>query len=142
MGTKYAEVIYETGSKSVVSYEDIAELKEGLKNQHDRAIAGASGGPEGASWPAERVKTVLLYDEHPADLYGGVSVPSDLVKNALPAIIEGSTTAGEVNVWEVISKLRGLLSPLTNDRNAGAHESLYITKETGTLPLDFLGGAK
>lgn len=139
MGTKFAEVIYETGSKSVVSYENVDELKKGLKDQHDRALTGAPGGPDGANWPAERVKTVLLYgDVHPSDLYGGVTVPTDVMKNALPAIVEGSTSAGEVNVWEVISKLRGLLSPLTNDANAGPHESMYVMKETSTLPLDFL----
>lgn len=142
VGTKYAEVIYETGSKSIVSYDDIEVMKEGLKAHHDRATVGAPGGPDGANWPAERVKAVLLYDEHPDTLYAD-GVPTDLVNSSLPSFVEGSTVNGKVNVWELINKLRGLLSPLTNDSNAGPHESMYVMNETDSLPLDFLneGGA-
>lgn len=134
--TKYAEVIYETGSKSVVSYDDLEELKEGLKNQNDRAQRGTPGGPTGHA--GERIKNVLLYDTHPGDYLESGLLSADDVKKKLPTMIDELAMGGQVSVWELISALRGLISPLTLIENTGPHDSMYIAPETGTLPLDFL----
>lgn len=134
--TKFAEIIFETGSKSVVSYEDINELKEGLKNQNDRAMSGAQGGPTGHA--AERVKEVLLYDEHPGDYLESGLVSVDEVKKAFPALIDDLSMGGQVSVWEISNALRAMISPLTLASATGPHDSMYVAKESGSLPLDFL----
>lgn len=134
--TKFAEVIFETGSKSVVSYDSLDELKEGLAEQHRRATSGESGGPTGH--PAERVKEVLLYDEHPGDYLESGLLSADDVKKALPRAIDELSMGGQVSVWELISHIRGMVSPLTLATDTGPHDSMYVVKETDSLPLDFL----
>src|SRR6266403_5337460 len=87
---KHAEVIFETGAHSVVSYDDEAELKSFLSEHHRRVVNGEPGAaqdqvergdinysdpgmvhPDKAKLrPAERIHKVLLYSEHPVDLHG------------------------------------------------------------------------
>lgn len=134
---QFAEVIYETGSKSVVSYEDLDALKAALSDQHNRAISGQAGGPTGHR--AERVKSVLLYNEHPGNLNANGLLPVELLESAIPAMLESLVTDDKlVNVWELIARLRNLLTPLTNAQTTGPHDSMHLAGADGELSMDFL----
>lgn len=135
--SKHAEIIYEPGSKSVVSYETDDELKAALKEQHSRAISGNTGGPGGA--PAERISKVVLYDKHPGDDNGGVVSAA----NVGTLVSEMTQSDGTLNANQLISALREEMSP-TYPQDQGAHNSMY--KMTGTeMDMGFLddssGGA-
>lgn len=135
--TKFAEVIYETGSHSIVSYQDESELKGALAEQHRRAKDGDVGGPTGH--PAERVKTVLLYDEHPADHNSGGLVSVD----ALAELSAGLDTGGQVSVNELNAVLNAESSPVdVGAVRESRHASMYKAPETGKLDLKFLDGGK
>lgn len=133
---KHAEIIYETGSKSIVSYDDLKKLKDGLNEQHRRATRGNPGGPLGHS--AERIKKVLLYDSHPGDLYESGLLPVEVLKTQVPDLIDSVQIGGQVSVWELINKLRELISPLTKAEDTGAHDSMHLAVETESLDLAFL----
>jgi len=123
MATKYAEVIFEPGSKSVMSYESDDELQGALKAHHNRAVSGADGGPAGN--PAERVHKVITYDSHPADDNGGM-VKSD----AVSTLVSGMTKDdGTLDANQLISALREEMSP-TYPQDQGAHNSMYKAEGT------------
>lgn len=125
---KYAEVIYETGSKAVVSYDKLDELKEGLAEQHNRAVTGEAGGPLGHN--AERVNRVFLYDDHPGESSGLVNVAE--AKRILGDLAVGD----QISAAEVTEALRDAASPVYTE-DLGRHESNY--KADGKeLTLDFL----
>lgn len=116
---KYAEVIYEPGSKSVVSYEDLAELEAALTEQHRRAKSGELGGPAGG--PAERVTRIISYDVHPAD-YNSDSV---VHTNELTTLVEGMTGSDScVSIEQLRSALADEASP-TYPNDQGRHESMF-----------------
>src|SRR6266404_1977574 len=134
MALKHAEVIYETGSHAVVSYEDLQDLKNSLAEQQRRAISGEPGGPTGH--PAERIKQVLLYTDHPGDyMYGGL-VTVDKLKSDLPAMIDHVAVGDQVSVWEVISQLRQYMGAIIPVRDASPHDSIFKMQEDGTLDLE------
>lgn len=128
--TKFAEVIYETGSKSVVSYEDVNTLELGLREHNRRAIAGEPGGPGGHA--AERIKRVLLYDEHPGEYNSSGMV------NAQSAIdmIGSKAIGGQVSIWEAIAALRMLASPLAARDQVGPHDSMYLAEPTSEFSME------
>lgn len=132
----YAEVIYETGSKAVVSYDDINALKSGLSQQHQKAVRGNPGGP--GSHQAERIKRVLLYDSHPGELYSSGLLPVEALKEHVNAYADSLQVDGQVSIWQLISKLRELISPLTNANETGPHDSMHLAVEKDELDLDFL----
>lgn len=130
--TKYAEVIYETGAKSIVSFDDLDELKASLVEQQRRATSGEPGGPDGHN--AERVKRVLLYEDHPGDfIQSGMVDVSDAV-DAVKSVAQGD----QVSVWEVQSALRNQISPLVPRDQAGAHDSMYLAPQYDELAMDWL----
>lgn len=141
---KYAEVIYETGDKSVVSYDDLDELKGGLYEQHRRAIAGEPGSAQDyntrsdlgaaeeaaahriATRPAERVKRVILYDTHPADLVsvgneGNQPIDSQQAHKLVDAMTQGD---GSLNMHQLTQALRDEASPVY-PVDQGRHESMF-----------------
>lgn len=123
----FAEVIYETGDKSVVSYDDEAELIAAVKEQHDRAVNGLDAGPQ-AGRPAERVSRVLLYGTtHPADYVP--SVNGDYIKS----LVDQVSVGGELDVNEFNAKLAQATSPLVTTEGS-RHDSLY--KQTEEHELD------
>lgn len=127
----HAEIVFEPGSKSVVSYDNEQELKDFIQEHHSRALAGEAGGPTGH--PAERVTKVLLYDQHPANWGAGGRVWSDKTKE----LIDGMTQDNSFDLHQLTTALRDEVSPVfTQDQ--GRHESLYKMKETGELDLSFL----
>ena len=149
----YAEVIYETGAKSVVHYDSLDELKAGLKEHHRRAISGEPGSAQDQtmrddlnpsdfgvlpsldqmkSRPAERVHKVITYEVHPDDFnMEGLVHTEELTK-----LIDGMSKDGVVDANQLRSALRDEVSPVfPNDQ--GRHESIY--KMNGTdLPVGFL----
>lgn len=138
MDTKFAEVIYETGAHSIISYEDEAEMLAGLKEQQRRAIAGERGGPTGH--PAERIKKVLLYDEHPGDYMLSGLVDASKLKSDTSSMIDKVSMGGQASVWELISQLRQYMTALIPARDKlSAHESWYKMSETGELELENAG---
>lgn len=128
---KHAEVIFEPGSKSVVSYENEDELKSFVKEHHRRAVQGAVGGPTGH--PAERITKVLLYDRHPAEYGVGGRVDA----NNINTLLSGMTQDGSLDANQLIEAVRDELSPVY-PVDQGRHESQYKMQHTGELDLSFL----
>lgn len=133
--TKFAEVIYETGAKSVVSYDNESELLAAVQEQHRRAMSGEDAGPQSGR-PAERVTSVLLYDDHPADFNQGAVVSSDMLNSLASNIGVG----GQVSVAELNEQLSRLASPVDYSNTDDRHASLYKMQETGKLDLSSLEG--
>jgi len=124
----YAEVIYETGSKSVMCVKDEAELMEGLRAHQQRAVDGEAGGPTGA--PAERIKQVLVYDKHPDDLNPDQTVSAEVALEEIKAALKGKDA---VQVHELAALVRNLSSPVVPLDEDGRHNSMYRMKEQKVL---------
>lgn len=129
--TKYAEVIFETGAKSVVSFDDESELKDFLTEHEARATSGEDGGPTGH--PAERIKRVFLYSEHPAN-YAGNAVDAESLNN----LLQGMASEGVVDGNQLIEAVRDEMSPVY-PVDQGRHQSMY-KMEGSEMDLSFLGG--
>lgn len=127
----YAEVIYEPGSKSVVHYDSLDELKAGLKNHHTRAINGEVNGEQGG--PSERVHKVLTYEEHPGDYGDDGKVSTDAVNTLVEGMASGKDT---LDANQLISALRDEMSP-TFPQDQGRHKSMYKA-DGNELDLAFL----
>jgi hypothetical protein len=149
----YAEVIYETGAKSVVQYDSIDDLKGGLKEHHQRAIEGRPGASQQQTArtdvdpndfavmpsvetmmarPAERVHKVLLYDQHPGDIQPKVQA------DTLNSLIDGmKKDDGSVDQNQLIAAIRDEASPVL-PVEAGRLESIYKAEPTEELDLSFL----
>lgn len=162
--TGHAEVIFEDGSHSTLSYENESELRAFLQENHRRAVEGepsatqdqqprqdmlgdpALGGRTPDSFtqmhmsrPAFRAKRVLLYDQHPADLVpvgneGTMPVDASAVKS----LVDGMAGEGDkVNMHQLTQALRDEASPVFA-QNPGKFESQYKMPETSELDLSFL----
>lgn len=150
--TKHAEIIFETGAHSIVSYDDVSEIEDFLSEHTRRVEQGEFGATQDweprtdiepelaaqadrvASRPAERVHQVLLYSEHPIDLHSN-TVNSETVKN----LIDGMTIGGEFNHEQLIQALRDEASPVyPQDQNRLS--SIYKAQEDNELDLSFLDG--
>src|SRR6266550_4915883 len=138
----FAEIIYETGNKSVAYYDTNEEMKSALAEHHRRALGGEPG--SGASqlrndldpgetrigtWVAERIKKVLLYDEHPTD-FGADQLATDKdIKAAVDAAIEKEGIGDLVPIHAVAAAIRDISNPLVAE--PGPQESQYKAPETG-----------
>jgi len=133
--TKYYEVIFETGTHSVMSGESDEEVVAALQNHQARAEAGELGGPAGQ--PAERIKEVLVYDKHPADYKSDDTLSADVALEEVKALIEQLKDAkGVVNVAQLSSAIRTINDPLDSDAMALSRlNSMYKMKETGKLDI-------
>ena len=124
-------MIYETGAHSVVSFDDLDELKAGLAEHHRRAISGEDAQADLAR-PAERVSKVYLYDKHPAGDTSDYSVDA----NTVNSLLSGMTQNGAINGNQLIEAVRDEMSPVY-PVDQGRHESMF--KADGEeLSLDFL----
>jgi hypothetical protein len=145
----YAEIIFETGNKSVAQYDSMEEMKSALAEHHRRALNGEPGTGHSTlrndlepgesrigSWVAERVKKVLLYDEHPASHGEDQLVPIEDVEGAVTSAIDESGMNGVVHVHTVAAAIRDLSNPLIVEPKV--HESQYKMKEKDELDLSFL----
>lgn len=135
--TQYAEVVYEGGDHSVVSFENESELQSALAEQHRRALAGEDAGPAGG--PASRVKKVYLYDEHPTDatpVGNDGNMPVDA--KAVTALVTGMTNKkGQLNMHQMVAALRDEASPVY-PVDPGKHESYFKADSNSEMKLDFL----
>lgn len=160
---KFAEVIYETGAHSIISIDDMDEFKAGLAEHHRRAMSGEPGAPQEQygrndvdpadfavypsldamkSRPAERIKRVFVYDQHPADLVpvgndGTTEVDVDSVNELVSGMAD--TSSGKVNMHRLVQALRDEASPVY-PVNQGRHESQYKMQGTELTDLGFLDG--
>jgi hypothetical protein len=125
----FYEVIYETGTHSIISADSDEEALRGLNEHHRRAVSGETGGPPGH--PAERIKKVLKYERHPMELSLNTNMKSDELKTMVSDIIDSKTLGDEVSVPEVLAAIRELTSPVVV--NNDPHESDYIEHESGEL---------
>lgn len=127
----FAEIIFETGSKSIAQVDSEAELQAFLTEHQRRAINGEVGGPTGH--PAERITKVLLYKEHPGDLMADGLVSTQNVK----ALVDGMDKDGRLNVHQLSAALRDEVSPVY-PQDQGRHNSMYKQQENGEFDLSFL----
>ena len=125
----YAEVIYETGAKSVAQYDSEEEAKTALEAHHNRALSGEAGGPY--QGPAERIKRVLIYDQHPASLNEGGLISSDDAKAKVNELIDAMAMGGEVSVMELAAQVRELSNP--HAAIESPFDSQYKMQEKGEL---------
>lgn len=152
----YAEVIFETGAKSIVSYDSEDELKDFVTEHMRRVTTGEPGAPQEQygrndvspadfnnmpsldkmkDRPAERVHKVFLYNEHPVDLHTKGADAS-----TLHTLVEGMTDKdGRVDHEQLIRALRDEVSPVY-PVDQGRLESQYKAEAVGELDLSFLDG--
>jgi hypothetical protein len=128
-GRVFYEVIYETGTHSIMSAESDEEALQGLEEHQRRALAGETGGPSGH--PAERIKKVLKYHKHPMEAADNQNVSVDSLKEHVNAVIDAKALGDEVSVPEVAAGVRDFTSPLV--LNNPPHESDFIAAEVGEL---------
>lgn len=155
--TKYAEVIFEPGSHSIVSYEDEQELKDFVLEHHRRAVNGEPGAPQDQvlradlspadfavmpsidrmkDRPAERIKRVYLYDKHPVDIH-----PTRANASSVNSLVSGMADEnGTIDHEQLIRALRDEVSPVY-PVDQGRHESIYKASASGELDLSFLEGS-
>lgn len=117
----YAEVIFETGTRTVACYDSEEEMLDAVRAQHDRAVTGKTGGPTGAA--AERVKRIEIYDKHPNDLNVEETISTDVAKKELTGIMERLDQGGSLSLTDLAAGIRELSSPLVVD--ADTHESQF-----------------
>lgn len=150
----YAEVIFEPGASSVLYFESEDELKGFLLEHNNRAIAGQPGAPQDQveradldpsdfaimpsldrmkSRPAERVSRVLIYENHPAELYNS-RVSADTVNSLVAGM---ASDDGTIDHEQLVRALRDEASPVY-PLDQGQHESLYKTEASGEMDLAFL----
>ena len=125
----YVEVIYETGAKSVAQYDSEEEARSALEGQHNRAVSGEPGGPY--QGPAERIKKVLMYDEHPASLNESGLVNAEEAKAKINELIDAMAMGGEVSVMQLAAQVRELSNPHAPVETP--FDSQYKMQETGEL---------
>lgn len=131
----FYEMIFETGSKSVIEAESDEAALSAAKAHHERAIKGEPGrgssteradlAPDDqrfvADYPAERVVKLIKYDQHPASLFEDQTMSADVAKSELNAILKKMGSV--VNLMELAAEVRELANPLVND--AGKQDSMY-----------------
>lgn len=149
----YAEIIYETGNKSIAFYDTEEEMQSALSEHHRRAINGEPGSGASAlrmdldpgetrigTWVAERIKKVLLYDEHPTDFGADQLVDSAELKKTVDEAIDANEMNGVVFAPGIAALVRDATNPLVSE--PGAQDSQYKAPETGELDLAFLEGVE
>lgn len=129
----FYEVIYETGTHSIISADSDEDALPGLNEQHRRAVEGVEGGPTGH--PAERIKKVLKYDKHPMEAAENQNVDAEGLKEMVNAVIDEKAMGGEVSVPEVAAAVRAVTSPIL--LNNDPHESDFVASEVGELKGDW-----
>lgn len=131
----FAELIFETGNKSVAYYETEEEMLSAVKAHHDRALAGQPAIADVPNVPAERVVKVEVYgDTHPDDYNKTVSaeVAEKAVKEAIKAVTDEN---GVLAITELAGAIRDSATPLVTEPE-GPHDSMYRMESVETLTAD------
>jgi hypothetical protein len=145
----FAEIIYETGNRSVAYYDTEDEMENALTEHHRRAISGEPATPKSdlrsdlnpgesriGTWVAERIKRVFLYDKHPASFGEEQLVDSAALKEAVDNAISESEMNGVVHVHTIAAAVRDMSNPLQISEHP--HDSQYKMDADGELDLSFL----
>ena len=127
----YAEIIYETGNKSVACYEDEAELLSAVKAHHERAKTGQPALSSVPGVPAERILKVEIYDKHPNDLNLDQTLSAEVAKAEIDKWLKDKSEEGVVSVTDLTLFTRDLSSPLTAVNEP--HKSMYKMESVKTL---------
>jgi hypothetical protein len=125
----FYEIIYETGTKSVVYNDSEEEMLEGVKAQHQRALKGEPGGPTGH--PAERVVKIEVYEKHPNEYNVEQVMSAEVMTKEVTELIKSKADAGSVSIPEIANAVRGLSHPMLDE--AGPHESIFKMKSVKTI---------
>ena len=135
----FYEITYETGRCSVAEYADDDEARSALAEHHRRATEGAAGGPLGQ--PAERIKVVRIYKQHPNEFNPDQTMSADVLKSELGALVDAmADDNGVVNVASFAVEVRALTHPMAPKE--APFDSEFKMKEDKVLKLDFLGSDK
>jgi hypothetical protein len=120
----YAELVFETGARSKMQYDDESEVLDFVRTHTERAMNGEEGGPAGH--PAERIARVYFYDSDPSEEDKTVSA------DALKDLIDGMSHDGKLNADQLSAALRDEASP-TYPQNQGRFASQYKMKESKSM---------
>lgn len=123
----YYEVIFEPGDHSLAYYDDDTTANTSLLKHQEMAKDGTPATPpseertdlspsdtavgDSATWNAQRIERVLVYEEHPAS-YVPTSNPQEIAASMPDATPE-----------EVAAAIRASTSPFVNPE--GPHDSVY-----------------
>ena len=132
----FYEVVFETGSNSVVEAADDAAIIQAAEAQHTRAKSGLPGGPTGHA--AERVVAVLKYDKHPAtfgeDQAFSADVASKTVTDLIKSLADENGVVSKTELAAAILNTSEAVVPL-DEKQQG--QSMYKMKEKSSLDLPF-----
>ena len=127
----FYEIIFETGNHSIAFYESDEEAVNAISTHHHRAKSGMlaqSTNPQ--MGPAERIKRVLKYDQHPANYGESQAVVVSDVTGAVEEAVNKHRMGDLVSVPEVAAALRSITDPTVD---SSPHESNYKMQEVGEL---------
>lgn len=134
----FYEVVFETGSNSVVEADDDAAIIQAAEAQHTRAKSGLPGGPTGHT--AERVVAVLKYDKHPADFGADQSFSADVATKTTQDLIKALTDEnGVVSKTELAAAILATSEAVVPLAEKEQGKSMYKMKEKASLDLPFAG---
>lgn len=136
----YAEIVYETGRMSVAQYDSEDEAKSAIAAHHARAVRGETGGPVGQ--PAERIRSVYLYDQHPDAYNEAQTASADVVAKEVEGLIKKMKDEnGVVQIDALSLAVRDISHPMKQGtERADSFDSFYKMKESRQLDLAFLEG--
>jgi hypothetical protein len=146
----FYEIIYEPGTKSVAQYADDDEALTALSAHHERAVNGQSATPMSTprndlapgefrnmgNWVAERVKKVLVYDEHPSSYMESQLLSTAEARKEVDSILKDIAVGDQVSMAELVSRVRAISDPVVPDPKV--HESQFKMKEARELDLSSL----
>jgi len=132
----FYEVVFETGSNSVVEAENDAAVIQAAEEQHTRAKSGLPGGPTGHS--AERVVAILKYDKHPATFGADQSFSTDVATKTTADLIKSlADENGVVSKTELAAAILNTSEAVVPLEEKQQGKSMYKMKEKSSLDLPF-----
>jgi hypothetical protein len=127
----YYEIIFETGSHSIAYYESDEEAITAIGAHHDRALRGmAAQASNPQMGPAERIKRVLVYNEHPASFMASQAVPVSDITSAVDEALKTHSVGDLASVPQIAAAIRDITRPTVD---SGPHESSYKMPENNEL---------
>jgi hypothetical protein len=133
----FYEITFETGRSSVAFYADEAEALSACGEQHRRATAGEPGGPLGV--PAERVKKIREYVDHPNDFNPDQTMSAEVLTKEAASLIKAlSDENGVVDIARFSVEVRAIAHPMVQSK-ADSFDSNFKMKETRELKFSFDG---
>lgn len=138
-GMPFYEITFETGRSSVALYKDDAEALAANGEQDRRARAGEPGGPLGV--PAERVKCIRVYDEHPNEWNVEQTMSADVATKEVGALIKNLKDENGVVLLPVLAmQVQGLSHPMVSSKES-SFDSNFKMQEKKELALAFEGNS-